>query len=43
MYLMDSLVPMYGVIACQPMTDLISATVAVLLYLNWRKKKARIF
>ena len=43
MYLMDSLVPMYGIIACQPMTDLISATVAVLLYLNWRKKKTRIF
>ena len=42
MYLMDSLVPMYGVIACQPMTDLISAAVALLLYFNWRKKKARI-
>ena len=43
MYLMDSLVPMYGIIACQPMTDLISAIVALLLYFNWRKKKARIF
>lgn len=42
MYVMDSLVPMYGVIACQPMTDLISAGVALLLYFNWRKKKARI-
>ena len=41
MLLMDSIVPMYGIIACQPMTDLISATVAALLYLNWRKKKAR--
>ena len=42
MYVMDSLVPMYGVIACQPMTDLISAGVALLLYFNWRKKKSRI-
>ena len=41
MFLMDSIIPMYGIIACQPMTDLISATVAVLLYMNWRKKKAR--
>ena len=41
MFLMDSIIPMYGIIACQPMTDLISATVAALLYLNWRKKKAR--
>ena len=37
MFLMDSLFPMYGILACQPMTDLISATAAVLLYLSWRR------
>lgn len=40
MFLMDSVFPMYGIIACQPMTDLISATAAVLLYLNWRRRKS---
>lgn len=38
MFLMDSLLPMYGVIACQPMTDLISAAVAAVLFVRWRKK-----
>ena len=39
MFLMDSIFPMYGVIACQPITDLISATAAITMYLSWRKKR----
>jgi len=42
MFLMNLLIPMYGVIACQPITDIISASCAGIMYLLWyRKKKAQ--
>ena len=38
MYLLNVLIPVYGIVACQPITDVISATVGVILYVLWKKK-----
>ena len=38
MIFMNHLFRMYGVIACQPIMDVISATVAVVLYVRFRKQ-----
>lgn len=38
MYLMNVLIPVYGIVACQPITDVISASCGVLLYVVWKKK-----
>ena len=38
MYLMNAIIPMYGVIACQPIMDFISAIVAICFYFLWKKE-----
>lgn len=38
MYLLNVVIPVYGIVACQPITDVISATVGVILYVLWKKK-----
>lgn len=38
MFLMNMVIPMYGVIACQPITDTISASCAAVMYLLWYRK-----
>ena len=40
LFLMDALVPLYGLMWVQPIVDLISLTVALLLYLRIRKKES---
>lgn len=38
MFLMNMLIPMYGIIACQPITDIISAVCGVILFVFWNNK-----
>lgn len=38
MYLLNLLIPVYGIVACQPITDVVSAVCGVLLFRSWRKK-----
>ena len=40
LFWMDALVPLYGLMWVQPIVDLISLTVALLLYLRIRKKES---
>ena len=40
LFLMDALVPLYGLMWVQPIVDLISLTAALLLYLRIRKKES---
>lgn len=37
MFLMNLVFPMYGIVACQPITDCLSALSGVLLYFFWKK------
>ena len=39
LFLMDALVPLYGLMWVQPIVDLISLSVAVVLYLRIRRKE----
>lgn len=38
MYLMNAIIPMYGVVACQPIMDFVSAIVAICFYFLWKKE-----
>lgn len=38
MYLMNTIIPMYGVVACQPIMDFVSAGVAICFYFIWKKE-----
>ncbi len=40
MYLLNAVYPMYGVIACQPIMDVVSCAAAVVLFLRWQRKKS---
>lgn len=42
MFFMNTVFPMYGIVACQPITDCLSAFSGVLLYFFWKKTQKRL-
>lgn len=41
MFLLNAVYPMYGIVACQPITDCFSALCGVLFFLFWRSRAAK--
>lgn len=41
MFLLDLIVPMYRVIVCQPVIDIVTAFCAALMFIKWRQKEKK--
>lgn len=40
MFLLNMVIPIYGIIACQPITDTVSAACAITMFVFWRRRQS---